>query len=94
MRTWRLGKVIEQDPINLLSGDYAAIKIGYFNGTENGTETHDIEVHLGNDGYLFLCEVGDMEKMVYLYPEQVKAMLKLINDLHKKVGPLSRGYRK
>lgn len=49
----------------------------YYKGTGTGTEEHDISVSIKRDGSVSLSEERG-EGFIYLYPEQVKMLKKLL----------------
>jgi hypothetical protein len=50
----------------------------YYNGTERGYSSHDIEISLEKDGTIELGE-EDGEGFIYLYPEQAKHLKRILN---------------
>jgi hypothetical protein len=49
----------------------------YYDGTERGYSSNDIKIIVKNDGAVYFS--GDSEGFIYLYPEQVKHLKKILH---------------
>ncbi len=65
---------------SLDQGDERNFMLNYMSeGTRGGRSENNIEVSFGDDGHIHFC--GDPEdEQVYLYPEQVKLLRKLLRE--------------
>ncbi len=49
----------------------------YYDGTEDGYSSHDIKITIKNDGAIYFSKENS-EDFIYLYPEQVKHLKKIL----------------
>ena len=65
-------------------------KISYYEGDENGYQENDIEVEFGKDGSMSFVDYNRDSGSIYLYPEQVIHLRKLMSG--KEPGERSKSY--
>lgn len=82
---WHIGKKCEPKKIELmpsLSGEMdekARYESRYFHGTKSGYNEHNVEIATNKDGAIFFSNMDD-DGFIYLYPEQVKHLRKILRD--------------
>lgn len=86
MITWHIGKKIEVKEITNEHRKYhkdtkCAFLIEYFNGTEQGYEEHSTEVGFYDDDSISLGRDDGGGSFIYLYPEEVKELKKLLEAI-------------
>ncbi len=67
----------------------------YYDGTEDGYSSHDIKITIKNDGAIYFSKENS-EDFIYLYPEQVKHLKKILkvrkyNGLREAIRRRDRG---
>jgi hypothetical protein len=79
---WHKGKVITFEKAKKHIHDDSLIEgiLKYYAGDEKGYEDHDIRISIGRDGSLSLSDYDVDSGFIYLYPEQVELLKKLLKD--------------
>lgn len=84
MITWHIGKKIEvvdttekEKSCEFQDDLKKSVIIKYYNGTEKGTEEHDIDVFMYADSAIGLSTDNSF---IYFYPEQVAELKKLLME--------------
>jgi len=87
---WHIGKKISLELTNKKRNKYIS---HYFHGTKQGYKEHDITLTFDKDKSLALSSHSS-EQFIYLYPEQVEHLRKIISTTHRspseiKLHPIS-----
>jgi len=75
---WYIGKKCEWQPFFAEDERIGGVSI-YYDGDKKGYEKHRVKMERREDGAIILSEESS-EFMVYLYPEQVKHLRKLLRN--------------
>ena len=77
MNTWHIGILDELTPPKK-EGDKLTYTSIYYEGTESGTQEHIIELSAHDDGSIYAFERNG-EGYIFLYPQQVKHLKRIMN---------------
>ena len=85
VRLGEIRKATSKLTVGIVDGELTSVDkkdytLVYHQSDAMGSYEHDIQVFIGTDGHVHLC--GDPEsEQVYLYPEQVKLLKKLLKGV-------------
>ena len=83
MITWHVGKKVEVVQIKNPPPDVLIeICVSRYEGTKSGYTQYDISMSLKRDGAVTLSDQSIDGAFIYLYPEQVKELKKLLKVKH------------
>ena len=78
MNNWHKGKLSQAKSLSTKPDERIAIHSEYYEGTENGYQEHNLTMHVLKDGALTISDDAIDGGFVYLYPEQVKHLKKIL----------------
>jgi hypothetical protein len=76
---WHKGTICKTTKYDTKPGEKKCIKISYYIGTQHGYHDNDIVVTIKQDGAVSLSDDRVDGGFIYLYPEQVKILIRTLN---------------
>ena len=79
---WKKGRISTVERAPKMGNDRLAWRVTFYEGDDVGYSQHDVTIHFGKDGHLFICDEGSLgEQSIYLYPTQVKRLRGLLRNI-------------